>query len=346
MFRRTCHLTLTGLLTLSFMVSPSLAWAQPTPARPNPAPARPASGTPNAAPAQPAQPVPGARNPARQHGIQLSIFNPMAPQTMTQYMPMPYPYPMPMPSYGSGMAGYGGQGAGHQAYGGQGAGYQGNAGGAVPAVLPEEKSLDRVLTASGVPNDNGSLRWPLGLRVVGGSAADDLRQQVQALFQLAAQQAQAGSIDPALAQELARSVDRLRRLLLRDRDERFSLALTSYEESEHFLAKLDHAQKVLRAGLEPSGGQAQLKARQANANEVGLYDNRFDPPTLTVPAGTTVRWTNHGQHKHTVTSDEGDWGSEGLAPGGAYSYTFTSPGEYPYHCEVHPGQMRGTVVVK
>jgi plastocyanin len=276
---------------------------------------------------------------------------------MTSY-PMMYQMPSPQGmamgnsmGYPSGMMGYGGgmPGSSYGAQGGmQGPGYQGYGGATVgpSEAASEAMSLSEVLAASGVPNDGGRLRWPVGLRVVGGPAADKLRQQVETLFQQEAGQAQTGPVNPHLAQEAARSVDALRQLLLRDREERFSVALTTYEDAEHFLVKLEHAQKVLEAGLEPPGGKAELKARAANVAEVALYENRFEPPMLTVAAGTTVRWTNRGGHQHTVTSDKGDWGSAGLAPAAVYSYTFTHPGEYPYHCEVHPREMRGTVVVK
>jgi plastocyanin len=203
-----------------------------------------------------------------------------------------------------------------------------------------------VLTASGVPNDGGRLRWPGGLAAVGGPAGEELRSQIDALLQEGAPQAQAGPANPHLAKELGRSVDALRDLLRRDREERFSLTQASYEDAERFLGKLDHAKKLLAAGLGSPGGEARLEARGLSAGEVGVDDNRFDPPTLTVSAGTTVRWTNRGHHKHTVTSDRKDWGSEGLSPADTYSYTFRYPGTYPYHCEVHPGEMRGTVIVK
>ena len=48
-------------------------------------------------------------------------------------------------------------------------------------------------------------------------------------------------------------MDALRKLQLRDRDERFSLALTTYEDAERFLAKLDRARKLLEADPEPPG---------------------------------------------------------------------------------------------
>jgi hypothetical protein len=65
------------------------------------------------------------------------------------------------------------------------------------------------------------------VRVVGGPEADELRQQIEALFQYGAAQTPAGPVSQHLVQELARSVAALRQLLRRDREERFSLALTT-----------------------------------------------------------------------------------------------------------------------
>jgi hypothetical protein len=143
----------------------------------------------------------------------------------------------------------GGQyGAGSYGYGGSsGASAETSSGG---------NGLGGVLTAAGVPNDGGQLRWPVGMRVVGGREADELRQQIAALFRYGAEQTQAGPVSPHLVQELARSVAALRQLLRRDREERFSLALTTYEDAERFLAKLDHARKLLEAVPEPSGGKS------------------------------------------------------------------------------------------
>ncbi|MDA4123762.1 MAG: cupredoxin domain-containing protein, partial [Thaumarchaeota archaeon] len=53
---------------------------------------------------------------------------------------------------------------------------------------------------------------------------------------------------------------------------------------------------------------------------------------------------------HTVTADNTTGGtavfdSSNLAVGASYSYTFTAPGTYTYHCNYH-SWMKGTVVVK
>lgn len=79
--------------------------------------------------------------------------------------------------------------------------------------------------------------------------------------------------------------------------------------------------------------------------EVGMYDNRYEPKSITVAVGTTVRWTNYSNQRQTVTSDTGLWDSQGLAPGATTSYTFTQPGKYVYHSSVNP-DLVATVIVQ
>jgi plastocyanin len=80
------------------------------------------------------------------------------------------------------------------------------------------------------------------------------------------------------------------------------------------------------------------------ATTVTAADNRFDPPTLAVQPGTTVKWANGGSHPHTVTDRAGKFDSGDIAPGGTYSVTFQTPGTYRYYCKHHKG-MEGTIVV-
>lgn len=90
--------------------------------------------------------------------------------------------------------------------------------------------------------------------------------------------------------------------------------------------------------------QAPLQARPTTTVTVGAYDNYFEPKTLNVQPGTTVKWVNYGQHEHTVTSNDGRWDSGDIAPGAAYSATFQQPGTYYYYCRHHQG-MRSSIVV-
>jgi plastocyanin len=78
-----------------------------------------------------------------------------------------------------------------------------------------------------------------------------------------------------------------------------------------------------------------------------MIDNfTFSPQTLSVPAGTTVRWTNKDDVPHTVTStDKHFTGSRTIDTDETFATEFKTPGTYPYYCAVHP-HMTGTVVVK
>jgi plastocyanin len=72
----------------------------------------------------------------------------------------------------------------------------------------------------------------------------------------------------------------------------------------------------------------------------------FAPSTITLVVGVnnTVAWTNNDYSIHTITSDTGLFNSGLLNNGNSWTYTFTSPGTYGYHCEIHPF-MNGTVIV-
>jgi hypothetical protein len=120
---------------------------------------------------------------------------------------------------------------------------------------PEEVSMSRLLAASGVPNDKGQLRWPIGLAILAAPAAAELYDQIDALFQEAASQAASGAVHPALAEETHKAVKKLRRLLLKDKEERLGMPLAVYRESERFLNKLDRAVQLLLAGMATPGGQ-------------------------------------------------------------------------------------------
>ena len=85
---------------------------------------------------------------------------------------------------------------------------------------------------------------------------------------------------------------------------------------------------------------------ETTARIVSMRDDYFSPQTTTVAAGTLVTWKNDGTHEHEIVSDTNIFGSDGdIQIGDTYSYTFLTPGTYPYHCENHDG-MTGTVIVQ
>ena len=79
--------------------------------------------------------------------------------------------------------------------------------------------------------------------------------------------------------------------------------------------------------------------------EVKIDNFSFGPATLTVPAGTTVSWTNRDDIPHTVVSTEGVFKSKVLDTDEKFSFTFSKAGSYPYFCSIHP-KMTGKVIVE
>jgi amicyanin len=87
---------------------------------------------------------------------------------------------------------------------------------------------------------------------------------------------------------------------------------------------------------------------EQGGSAVVMKDLAFAPASITVKVGTTVTWTNQDSPEHDVASDT-DSPMSGLASpllgqGEKFSFTFTTPGTYTYHCTPHPF-MHGTVIV-
>ncbi|OKH20967.1 plastocyanin [Hydrococcus rivularis NIES-593] len=84
---------------------------------------------------------------------------------------------------------------------------------------------------------------------------------------------------------------------------------------------------------------------------------KFEPDTLTIKAGDTVKWVNNKLAPHNVVFDSSKM-DEAVAtkmshknlvfsPGESYESTFDEPGEYTYYCEPHRGAgMVGKIIVK
>jgi plastocyanin len=79
--------------------------------------------------------------------------------------------------------------------------------------------------------------------------------------------------------------------------------------------------------------------------QLAIENFQFNPPSLTVPVGTTVTWTNRDKDEHTVTSSTRLFSSTGLDPNETYSFRFDTPGTYAYYCALHP-HMTAQIVVQ
>lgn len=105
-------------------------------------------------------------------------------------------------------------------------------------------------------------------------------------------------------------------------------------------------------GLGACGGDDEQPADQtsADAPAVAIKTFMYEPSPLTVPAGTTVMFTNEDDILHTVTSGErnnptGDFDEDLDGPGTTAEVTFEKPGTVDYFCDVHQG-MDGQVIVE
>ncbi|KAG0206896.1 hypothetical protein BGX28_001765 [Mortierella sp. GBA30] len=78
---------------------------------------------------------------------------------------------------------------------------------------------------------------------------------------------------------------------------------------------------------------------------VTIKNFQFDPKSITVQIGDTVRWNNADNTDHTSTSDDNNlWDSGTLAQGASFTTTFGEQGIFNYHCNFH-STMKGDVRV-
>jgi plastocyanin len=97
------------------------------------------------------------------------------------------------------------------------------------------------------------------------------------------------------------------------------------------------------AGPEPTEPPA---VASGNSAEVLMFDDRYDPVDLTVPAGTTVVWVNRGAHWHSIANLDLRFTSGKIQPGERFSFLFETPGVYKVYCQHHAmAGMNATVTV-
>ena len=80
---------------------------------------------------------------------------------------------------------------------------------------------------------------------------------------------------------------------------------------------------------------------------------RFESTQLQATTGSAILFANVGGKPHTFTADDGSFDSGVVPPGpegGRFagtnvSVTLSRPGTFPFHCEIHPAAMKGTLTV-
>ncbi|CAN5494375.1 hypothetical protein BH10ACT11_BH10ACT11_00560 [soil metagenome] len=105
---------------------------------------------------------------------------------------------------------------------------------------------------------------------------------------------------------------------------------------------------ILIATGGPSSGGATADAGGASGkgDTVDISNFKYDPPDLTVMAGSKVTFTNSDTAAHTATSDtEGAFDTDTLQKGDSKAVTLDKPGTFTYYCRFH-SFMHGTITVK
>jgi plastocyanin len=133
-------------------------------------------------------------------------------------------------------------------------------------------------------------------------------------------------------------------LAMSGRDSNSSSDNTSQTQSSDSMNMTDS--QMAQMNSNSSNNQA-ASTSPVETTEVEIEDYAFNPKTIRVKVGSTVKWTNKDQARHDVMPDnpsEDFKASELLAKGESYSFTFNKAGTYTYFCSPHP-YMKATVEV-
>jgi hypothetical protein len=101
---------------------------------------------------------------------------------------------------------------------------------------------DSLLTALGIPNKNGQFDWPLAFRLIPPGDDRHTMMQTESVVQVAVMKAAAGNSAPALLQEAARDVHKMRHWL---RDHELGMAEGTYRAGSAYLRRIEGALKMI-----------------------------------------------------------------------------------------------------
>lgn len=100
---------------------------------------------------------------------------------------------------------------------------------------------------------------------------------------------------------------------------------------------MNHRKQLSRCALLALGGWALAcaPASMAAVANVSIVDFAFQPASVTININDQVKWTWAGSSMHSSTSDTSLWDSGIQTTGATFTHTFSSAGNFPYHCVVH-----------
>ncbi len=127
----------------------------------------------------------------------------------------------------------------------------------------------------------------------------------------------------------------------------------TYVPGAHTLAIVDStldgdavAAGAMMAGMNHNSNAKKKTFPKLPPNSIGIDNFAFEPKALTVAAGTTVTWVNRDDVPHLIISTTGKFpNSKVLDTDQQHTAMFSTPGEYPYFCSIHP-TMVGKIIVR
>lgn len=98
----------------------------------------------------------------------------------------------------------------------------------------------------------------------------------------------------------------------------------------------DHEDRGMQMQLVVREDAPLLEPTPAGQDTVSISGFAFAPTTIEVAVGTEVVWRNEDPTEHTVTAEDGSFGSEALGAGDTFIQRFDRPGSYADFCAIHP----------
>jgi plastocyanin len=96
---------------------------------------------------------------------------------------------------------------------------------------------------------------------------------------------------------------------------------------------------------QPVGTTASKTTASVSDNTIQIKNFTFDPSTITVKAGSAVRWVNKDSVAHKLQFADAGFSTQILGASQSESHIFAVAGVYSYICSIHPS-MKGTVIVE
>ena len=122
------------------------------------------------------------------------------------------------------------------------------------------------------------------------------------------------------------------------------------------VTRSNHQQQTLlpQSGSDSKDSQSETALPPHNESMVRITSSGFEPATIIVKKGDSLRFVNQDQKVHRIVSDPhpthallpGFDSIEPLEQAESYSFIFEKTGTFTYHDELNPLTLKGTVVVQ